>query len=109
MPIMDRKGCVIGAVIAPPSDPTWNPTMKHCADKLERLRPDLYIPKDHKNHCRGKFPAIPFGISLGQGQEEPRILQNESNATAIEEIVNDHGFIRIAGFQSSLSAYNSLL
>jgi len=82
-----------------PDDPKWNDLQLEASDLIEAARPRLVLQKGCHKHCRGRFPAMPFGISHGGGQPRPKVLnQHPNNRLVLQELVESESLSRISGF-----------
>ncbi|KAL0563064.1 hypothetical protein V5O48_019015, partial [Marasmius crinis-equi] len=96
---------VIGLVTTGPlKDDTWIPNANSAAETIKRLRPQCKFPKwvYGPKTRRGPINNINCGISLGNGQPEPMVLNDQGvkRKAAVEEIRQDPAFIRIALFMT---------
>jgi len=82
-----------------PDDPKWNDLQLEASDLVEAARPRLVLQKGCHKHRRGRFPAMPFGISHGGGQPRPKVLnQHPNNRLVLQELVESESLSRISGF-----------
>ncbi|KAI0059964.1 hypothetical protein BV25DRAFT_1808086 [Artomyces pyxidatus] len=116
--ILDRKKRIVAALVSNPKDregrrleDTWSGVAKSTADTFERVRVKAEragaIPTKSRTHRRGRFTAVASGVSYGGGQTRPgNLCHSETTAAALQELLDDSGVQRIAGFQSeALAAY----
>jgi len=100
IPIVDsttRKVMILLGGI--PDDPKWNDLQLEASDLIEAARPRLVLQKGCLKHRRGRFPAMPFGISHGGGQPRPKVLnQHPNNHIVLQELVKSESLSRISGF-----------
>lgn len=101
-PFTDKKGCIFGVVAAPPKCDDWKDVNTKGSKLLEKTRTQCdFISKD-KTHRRGVYPAMGYGISLGNGQKKPKrlSLRTENNCRIFHKLFSSDEFMRIAGAQS---------
>jgi len=51
-----------------PNDEGWEEACRSAAAAIEEARGRLTVPRQHKDHRRGRFLALAVGISHGGGQ-----------------------------------------
>lgn len=89
----------------PKNDPTWPSVQLKCANSLENAKKSLYFSKKQKNHRRGNFLALSFGISYGGGQQHPKHLeQDPQNEPILDKLRREEHFARISGHTAGLSS-----
>lgn len=62
---------------------------------VERLAEAEIFSDEELSHRRGKYPNVSFGISMGNGQNRPKLLELGAH---VEELRNSEPFKRITGF-----------
>jgi hypothetical protein len=95
----------MGARVAPPNCNDWNKVNDEASQLLEINRSKISFIEKETNHRRGHYPAMGCGISLGQGQKEPKHLggtntRDQRNQQICREMFSSLPFKRIAGMQS---------
>lgn len=68
MPIVDTDGRVIAVLVGRPDDADWENVTAAAYGALTDASLHLEFKSKVKNHRRGRFPALNFGISYGGGQ-----------------------------------------
>jgi hypothetical protein len=102
VPIIDSDGRIIALLAGRPDDVGWISLQNRAAQILEEQRDRCHFPKEAQKNRRGRFPALPVGISFGGGQRHPKNLsQNASNSRVLAYLNAQVEFQRIAGFTSS--------
>lgn len=92
---------VIGAFVGRPDDAGWDKVLHDAAEALETSRLSARFSTKDKLHKRGRFPALPVGISHGGGQRKPgNFVHSQPNKGVLDELVAHPAFIRLAGFAS---------
>lgn len=130
--ILDLQGRIIATLVGHPDDPEWGRVADDAAAVLcevQRVGSGLDVfPLKSANHRRGRFLAIPVGVSFGGGQtvrgmlqgnffnefrfreiflthfklQEPgNLVHTKEVRRLIRKILDSHSIRRIAGFQSS--------
>lgn len=100
-PLVDRNGVVIGVLVGRPDDAGWDKVMCDAAEALETSRLLGCFSAKEKAHKRGRFPALPAGISHGGGQRKPgNFVHSQPNKGILDELVAHPAFIRLASFAS---------
>ncbi|TFK70210.1 hypothetical protein BDN72DRAFT_766924, partial [Pluteus cervinus] len=70
--ILDSEGRIIGALVGRPSHPGWEDAKRDACDALRHIRLESEaggcFGPDDLDHRRGRFLALPVGISYGGGQ-----------------------------------------
>lgn len=72
-------GRVVTVLAGQPDDSSWPSVHSEAAELLERTRPLLTLNKRSKQHRRGHFSALSYGISHGGGQTSPGNLSQEAH------------------------------
>lgn len=75
-PIVDNDGRVIAVLVGQPDDPDWHNVASAAYDALTDAASRLKFSSKIKNHRRGRFPALNYGISHGGGTEVCTFLSN---------------------------------
>ncbi|KAF8160164.1 hypothetical protein BJ912DRAFT_866001, partial [Pholiota molesta] len=111
IPIVDEDGRVCALLGGRPNAPDWDVNVQQAAaQRIEDRRCQLVIPEDLAHTRRGCFPAIPVGISHGNGRKKPGLHRNEGNEPILRELLQHSAFDRISGFANHLfKAYNGRL
>ncbi|KAL0563923.1 hypothetical protein V5O48_018137, partial [Marasmius crinis-equi] len=88
-------------VPGPRNDPTWRDNCTAAKDRIKEWRPLCKFP-DEDDGRRGGINGVGYGISLGSGQNEPMIRDDQPRRQkkVMELIRADPAFRRIAGFLS---------
>ncbi|KAJ7862662.1 hypothetical protein B0H14DRAFT_2349430, partial [Mycena olivaceomarginata] len=102
--ILDRKGHIIGVLIAPPvPGEEWDSVVQAATDALRKARDKMTFPAGAYHHRRAYgdgegFPTALHGFAFGGGREEVGNIKASSarNAAATEELLEDPNVIRIA-------------
>jgi hypothetical protein len=69
-PIVDSEGRVIGLLAGRPQcAEDWDALCKEAADAIEEARSRCVFADKQVDHRRGAFPAVPVGISHGNGTQ----------------------------------------
>ncbi|KAL0563861.1 hypothetical protein V5O48_018202, partial [Marasmius crinis-equi] len=92
----------INVVIAPgPKDKKWSGKMEEAASVLKELSPECNFCGE-EGRC-GAINGINFGISMGNGQPKPVVLNNQGvkRKRVMQKICHHPAFISIAGFMST--------
>ncbi|TFK64366.1 hypothetical protein BDN72DRAFT_774653, partial [Pluteus cervinus] len=95
--ILDANGRIVGALAGRPRNSGWDDVLGNACEVLRNIRlvgdvANCFGPNDI-DHRRGRFLAVPVGVSFGGGQ---KVKMNEVIASALAS----PGLVRIAGFQS---------
>ena len=95
----------MGARVAPPNCNDWNKVNDGASQLLKINRSKISFTEKKTSHRRGDYPAMGSGISLGQGQKEPKHLggintRDHRNQQICNEMFLSLPFKRIAGMQS---------
>lgn len=84
--IVDKSGRICAAFVAKLGDPSWMDAINGAARAIAHLREECLrlglVKKGDLDHRRGKFLAIPTGVSFGGGQTVGLLSGNLSNAKA---------------------------
>jgi hypothetical protein len=111
-------------LVGQPDDPEWREVINEAEAVMREVREtgaelDLFSEKA-QDHRRGRFLAIPVGVSFGGGQtvrasanfhgefylsgelQEPgNLVHTKEMRQLVKKILKSHSIQRIAGFQSS--------
>ncbi|KAJ7771429.1 hypothetical protein B0H14DRAFT_2402191, partial [Mycena olivaceomarginata] len=99
--ILDRKGHIIGVLIAPPLPGEWDAVVQAATDAMRAARDKMTFPAGAYHHRRAYgegFPTATHGFAFGGGREEVGNIKASSarNAAAMEELLEDPSLIRMA-------------
>jgi hypothetical protein len=83
-----------------PPDGSYVDACKRAFETLRKEGKVAMFSKQERNHLRGKFPAINFGVTHGKGTSEPVNLDNGIHDAMIHRIRSNEDFKRIATFAS---------
>lgn len=75
-----------------------------CRSLCERIQAERGVNSfdpQEESHTRGRFPAVNFGISQGNGKSKASRLREGRRAGLIQRLREDPGLQRIASFQDS--------
>ncbi|KAF7377996.1 hypothetical protein MSAN_00223500 [Mycena sanguinolenta] len=97
--ILDRKGRVIGVLIAPPED--WDAVVDDATDAFRHARMQMSFPESAFLHRRATGPGFPsstkgFGFGNGRkgvGNYKPR---SQKNSVAMDELLENNAVQRMA-------------
>ncbi|KAJ7799450.1 hypothetical protein B0H14DRAFT_2388030, partial [Mycena olivaceomarginata] len=102
--ILDRRGRIIGILIAPPlPGEDWGPVVRAATAAMRAARENMTFPAAASQHRRAYgdgFPTATRGFSFGTGREEVGNIKASSaqNAAAMEELLTDPSIIRMATY-----------
>ncbi|TFK60139.1 hypothetical protein BDN72DRAFT_779789, partial [Pluteus cervinus] len=108
--ILDAEGRITTILVGTPDDSSWSSVIGRCEEVMtgvrdHSLKADVFS-KDHQQHRRGHFVAIPLGVSHGGGREEPgNFYHPPKRAEILKPLLDDPAVGRLAGFQSSALSY----
>jgi hypothetical protein len=102
--ILDRKGHIIGVLIAPPvPGREWDSVVQATTDVIRKARDKMTFSAGAYHHCCAYgdgegFPTVVHSFAFGGGREEVGNIKALSarNAAATEELLEDPSIIRIA-------------
>ncbi|KAL0570106.1 hypothetical protein V5O48_011856 [Marasmius crinis-equi] len=101
-----ESNAVLGLVsYGPRKDETWQSNADDTVGTIKQLRPQCKFPDKAtgRKGRRGQINNINWGISMGNGQQEPMQLKEQGTKqrkAAVEAIREDPAFMRIALFMS---------
>ncbi|KAJ7750766.1 hypothetical protein B0H14DRAFT_3513344 [Mycena olivaceomarginata] len=104
--ILDRKGRIIGVLIAPPlPGEDWDPVLKAATAAMREARNKMAFPAGAYHHRRAYaegegFPTCTRGCAFGGGRERVGNIKASSakNAAAMEELLDNPSVIRMATY-----------
>ncbi|KAJ7791303.1 hypothetical protein B0H14DRAFT_2395735, partial [Mycena olivaceomarginata] len=104
--ILDRKGRIIGVLIAPPlPGEDWDPVLKAATAAMREARDKMAFPAGAYHHrqayAEGEgFPTCTRGCAFGGGRERVGNIKASSakNTTAMEELLDNLSVIRMATY-----------
>ncbi|KAL0574973.1 hypothetical protein V5O48_006989 [Marasmius crinis-equi] len=87
----------------PRNDPTWEPDCNEGAEFIKAGWEESWFPDDDTQRRGSGFSAVSFGMSSGNGQPRPMMLNHQGTRRkrVMEKIRHHRVFLRIAGFMSS--------
>ncbi|KAG7094237.1 hypothetical protein E1B28_007842 [Marasmius oreades] len=99
IPSAESKGVMVVISPGPENDPSWNENTRKAAASIEELASHCLFTGDRR---RGSFDSLFYGISMGNGQPRPMVLndQGAANLRVLERLRTMECFQRIAGFIS---------
>lgn len=81
-----------------PADPTYEASAASVYKKYKAAgESEAFKPKE-RIHRRGQFPALPFGISYGNGQAAPARLSTGGHGELVEMMRGDRDLERIVSY-----------
>ncbi|KAF8194926.1 hypothetical protein BJ912DRAFT_923826 [Pholiota molesta] len=102
-PLIDGNGTIFGVLAGTPRDAlAWDAVHVAAAKAIDAARQKIRVPDKFRHHRRGKFPALPIGISHGGGQLRPSVLQNHANTPVLTKLFRKESLNRISGFVNSV-------
>ncbi|KAJ7343746.1 hypothetical protein DFH08DRAFT_641160, partial [Mycena albidolilacea] len=104
--ILDRKGHIIGVLIAPPlPGEDWDSVLKAATEAMREAHDKMTFPASAFHHRRAYaegegFPTATRGFAFGGSREKVGSIKASSaqNAAAMEELLNDPSVIRMATY-----------
>ncbi|TFK59977.1 hypothetical protein BDN72DRAFT_779999, partial [Pluteus cervinus] len=108
--ILDSENRITTILVGAPEDSSWDSVISRCEEVMIRVRDsglkaDVFT-RDHQQHRRGNFVAVPLGISHGGGRAEPgNFYHPPKRLEIVEPLIQDPDMTRLAGFQSSALSY----
>ncbi|KAJ7820008.1 hypothetical protein B0H14DRAFT_3472643 [Mycena olivaceomarginata] len=104
--ILDRKGRIIGVLIAPPlPGKDWDSVLKAATAVMREARDQMSFPASAYHHRRAYaegegFPTAVQGFAFGGGREKVGNIKASSakNAAAMEEMLDNPSVVRMATY-----------
>ncbi|KAL0563717.1 hypothetical protein V5O48_018346 [Marasmius crinis-equi] len=101
IPILDEARRVLVTLHGRPSDPAYVEAVGRVTSKVLKKRAELHWTPEETSHERGEgFPNPGYGISFGQGQQQPTRMKS-TRFKLMEEFISDVDVQRVASFQSA--------
>lgn len=97
-PIVDPHGHVFAVLAGMPADPTYVASAASVYEKYKAAGESEVFKTKERVHRRGLFPALPFGISYGNGQTVPARLSTEGHSKLVKTLRGDKNLERIASY-----------
>jgi len=98
-PILDQLKRIVVVLVAKPKDPSYDSATRRVFEKMTNEGESAsFVPKE-TNHCRGSFPAINVGVSLGPGDNKPRRVSVGKHDEMVQRLLNDGDVQRLASHQ----------
>ncbi|PPR06008.1 hypothetical protein CVT24_004720 [Panaeolus cyanescens] len=99
-PIVDSTtGKVFGVVVGALEDPTYHQSAEKAFEFLDEISKDVQFDAKETKHRRGDFAAVTYGVSYGQGSQEPHWLRCPHDELMQKVFSNEH-IKRLATFAS---------
>lgn len=95
--IVDREGVVIAVLGGIPTGDAWLSVQAAAANAIKEAAQVIKFSTKHLDHRRSQFPALAAGVSHGGSQQQPSVLNNSTNAQAIERLFKTPALCRISG------------
>ncbi|KAJ7057969.1 hypothetical protein C8F01DRAFT_991125, partial [Mycena amicta] len=103
-PLVDKSGRVFAVLAGRPNDPAYEAAVAGAYNVIVQAATTARFPASMRRHRRGLFAAITVGISYGQGQVQPAVLQCDYEDVAAQ-LQADENISRLASSASALFAY----
>jgi hypothetical protein len=97
-PIIDPHGSIFAVLAGMPADPTYKASAASTYETFKAAGESETFKHAECVHRRGRFAALPFGISYGNGQTVPARLRTGGHAELVETLRGDRGLERIASY-----------
>ena len=97
---MDKNGLVVGVLCSPPDQTSYPQAGEAVLDLILREGKTAYFKDAERHHRRGKFPALNFGVTHGNGTTEPINLNNDDHDATIRRFRASPEAQRVAKFAS---------
>jgi hypothetical protein len=81
-----------------PADPTYKASAASAYEKFKAAGQVEAFKHAECIHRRGQFPALPFGISYGNGQTSPARLGTGGHSELVEMLLGDRCLKRVASY-----------
>jgi hypothetical protein len=94
----DPEGRIFAVLAGMPADPTYKESTAAVFKDLKAAGESEAFGVKESIHRRGRFPALPFGISYGNGQTVPARLKAGSHEGLIEALRASRDVQRIANY-----------
>ena len=97
-PIVDSKGHIFAVLAGMPADPTYKASTTSAYLDFKAIGKGKTFSTRQRSHRRGKFAALPFGVSYGNGQTVPARLRTGGRDDLVEQLRSNTHLERIANF-----------
>jgi hypothetical protein len=97
-PIVDPKGYIFAVLAGMPADPTYKASTAAVFNEFKAAGEGEAFKVEECIHRRGRFAALPFGISYGNGQTAPARLRTGGHDGLIEMLRGSKDLKRIANY-----------
>jgi len=98
--LVDSQGRIYAVLAGRPDDPTYTKAAEAAFQTLAEESSKANFVTKECNHKRGCFPAVSVGLSYGQGQLKPALLNTGKNTEMVERLIQNSNIQRIATFGS---------
>ena|SRR5580704_9926511 len=98
--LVDSQGRIYAVLAGRPDDPTYVKAAEETFQALAEEATKANFATKECNHKRGCFPAVSVGLSYGQGQLKPALLDTGKNTAMMERLLQNTSIQRIATFGS---------
>ena len=90
----------MGVLCSPPDQTSYPQAGEAVLDLILREGKTAYFKDAERHHRRGKFPALNFGVTHGNGTTEPVNLNNDDHDAMIRRFRATSEVQRVAKFAS---------
>lgn len=97
-PLTDQDGRIFATLAGRPSDPSYDAACNHAYNAIRREGEAANFADEDRQHRRGHFPALAFGISQGSGHPSAHRLSEGAHGATIQALRSNRSIARIASY-----------
>ncbi|KAF9035951.1 hypothetical protein BJ165DRAFT_642156 [Panaeolus papilionaceus] len=101
VPLIDEEDRIIAILAGMPVDPGYLQAGKNVFARGLLASQQGNFSSDERQHRRGSFVSLPFGISYGSGQTVPQRLATGNHGALVKTLLEDVDLQRLANYADS--------